>query len=89
MSRAVWKHKEIIKGLDFSIRKKTQKNTIETYSKARKKQISIHDVNKSLLVYNGQNHVLIKINENMVGYKLGEFVMTRKRYISKKKKKNK
>lgn len=89
MSRSVWKHKEIIKSLDFSIRKKTQKDITEIYSKDRKKQINLNDVNKSLLVYNGQNHVLIKINENMVGYKLGEFVMTRKRYISKKKKKNK
>ena len=40
-------------------------------------------------IYNGKTFIKIKITSDMVGYKFGEFINTRKRYIYKKKKKNK
>lgn len=40
-------------------------------------------VNKICLVYNGKTYVTLKITENMIGYKLGEFIATRKRAIHK------
>lgn len=40
-------------------------------------------VNKICLIYNGKTYVKLKITENMVGYKLGEFISTRKRAVHK------
>jgi small subunit ribosomal protein S19 len=37
-------------------------------------------------VHNGKNYSEITVNENMVGYKFGEFVFTRSKFIFKKKK---
>ena len=37
-------------------------------------------------VYNGKAFTMVKIIEEMVGYKLGEFVSTRKQFSYKKKK---
>ena len=42
--------------------------------------------NQFVNVYNGKNFVNIKISENMVGFKFGEFINTRKKHIYKKKK---
>ena len=36
-------------------------------------------------VYNGQKEVLIKITNSMLGFKLGDFIPTRKKYVYKKK----
>ena len=38
-------------------------------------------------IYNGKTFIKVKITEEMIGYKFGEFINTRKRYIYKKKKK--
>jgi small subunit ribosomal protein S19 len=38
-------------------------------------------------IYNGKTFIKIKITNDMVGHKFGEFINTRKRYIYKKKKK--
>ena len=38
-------------------------------------------------VYNGKAFTIVKIIEEMVGHKLGEFVSTRKQFSYKKKKK--
>jgi len=40
-----------------------------------------------VLIYNGKNLLKIKIIEEMVGYKFGEFSPTRKKFSYKKKKK--
>lgn len=40
---------------------------------------------KHFLVYNGKSYVPIRINSEMIGHKLGEFVPTRLRHIYKKK----
>lgn len=53
-----------------------------------KKQIRIQlkDLNKKFLVYNGKDFQKVIITSNMVGYRFGEFVITRKVVIFKKNK---
>lgn len=41
----------------------------------------------TLQVYNGKTFTTIKIIEEMINYKLGEFINTRKQFSYKKKKK--
>jgi ribosomal protein S19 len=36
-------------------------------------------------IYNGKTFIILKIIDEMVGHKLGEFISTRKQYIYKKK----
>jgi len=38
-------------------------------------------------IYNGKNFIKLKIIKDMIGYKFGEFINTRKRYTYKKNKK--
>lgn len=44
-------------------------------------------VGRIFSIYDGKAFVNINISEEMIGYKLGEFVPTRKRSVHKKKKK--
>jgi len=55
-------------------------------SKVYKKNlyITLKDLNKKVLVYNGQNFQKIIISKNMIGYRFGEFIMTRKVVTFKK-----
>lgn len=43
---------------------------------------------KSVAVHNGKFFIPLFIRDDMIGYKLGEFVATRLRHVYKKKKKN-
>lgn len=43
-------------------------------------------INTIVNIYNGKNYKMLKITENMVGFKFGEFILTRKKHIYKKKK---
>ena len=43
-------------------------------------------VGLTMQVYNGKTFITIKIVDEMVGYKVGEFVLTRKQFSYKKKK---
>ena len=40
---------------------------------------------KSLLIHNGKTFISLKVTEDMVGHKFGEFAMTRKKPQHKKK----
>jgi ribosomal protein S19 len=42
-------------------------------------------IGKTILVYNGKSFIKLLIKKEMVGYKLGEFVKTRKIFKFKKK----
>lgn len=44
---------------------------------------------KSIKIHNGKTYSELLIDKHMIGYKFGEFVPTRKRYIYKSKKKKK
>jgi ribosomal protein S19 len=52
----------------------------------KNKYIQLKDLNKKFLIYNGKNLQKLIISKNMIGYKFGEFVMTRKVVTFKKKK---
>jgi len=51
------------------------KRPIKTWS--RRSMIIPEMVGLTIAVHNGRQHVPIFVNENMVGHKLGEFVVTR------------
>ena len=68
--------------IDLSLQKKvdaaiknTDKKPIKTWS--RRSMISPQMVGLTISVHNGRAHVPVFINEDMVGHKLGEFVLTR------------
>lgn len=46
-------------------------------------------IGKNYIVYNGKNFISLRVSEDMVGHKFGEFANTRKRPIHKKKVQNK
>lgn len=61
-----------------------KRDVINTFS--RNSVILPSFVNKIIRVHNGKSFVSLKIVEDMIGFKLGEFVSTRVRHIYKKKK---
>ena len=78
MSRSIWKGPFV----DPSLLKKVEKNKgnqnsapIKTWS--RKSTIIPEFVGVSFLIHNGKKFIPIKISEEMVGHKLGEFSPTR------------
>jgi len=78
MSRGVWKgpfvDPSLIKKVE-KIKNQTNKTPIKTWS--RKSTIIPEFVGISFLIHNGKKFIPIKISEEMVGHKLGEFSPTR------------
>ena len=78
MSRAVWKgpfvDPSLIKKVE-KLKNQTNKTPIKTWS--RRSTIIPEFVGYSFLIYNGKKFIPIKISEEMVGHKLGEFSPTR------------
>nr|AGR42864.1 ribosomal protein S19 [Ostreococcus tauri]AGR43036.1 ribosomal protein S19 [Ostreococcus tauri]AGR43122.1 ribosomal protein S19 [Ostreococcus tauri]AGR43208.1 ribosomal protein S19 [Ostreococcus tauri] len=56
---------------------------------SRQSSILPQFVNKTFMVHNGKSFVEITIQESMIGHKFGEFALTRKKLIHKKKDKKK
>tara|TARA_Y100000590_G_scaffold421734_1_gene525747 strand:- start:1060 stop:1437 length:378 start_codon:yes stop_codon:yes gene_type:complete len=78
MSRSVWKGPFVDPSLIKKVEKmknQTSKSPIKTWS--RKSTIIPEFVGISFLIYNGKKFIPIKISEEMVGHKLGEFSPTR------------
>ena len=78
MSRSVWKGPFVDPSLLKKIEKlkgKTNTAPIKTWS--RKSTIIPEFVGHSLLIHNGIKFIPIRISEEMVGHKLGEFAPTR------------
>jgi small subunit ribosomal protein S19 len=42
-------------------------------------------IGKQLFIHNGKNFISLKVNEDMVGHRLGEFATSRRKPIHKKK----
>lgn len=68
--------------IDQKLMKKVQaqkasgsRDPIKTW--ARASQIPPEFVGHTFLVHNGKNHITVKVVENMVGHRLGEFAPTR------------
>ena len=78
MARSVWKgpfvDESLIKKIE-KIKNQPVKKPIKTWS--RKSTIIPDFVGFSFLIYNGKKFIPIKISEEMVGHKLGEFSPTR------------
>ncbi len=78
MARSVWKgpfvDESLIKKIE-KIKNQPVKKPIKTWS--RKSTIIPEFVGYSFLIYNGKKFIPIKISEEMVGHKLGEFSPTR------------
>lgn len=54
---------------------KNDRRPIKTWS--RRSMISPEMLNLTIAVHNGRQHVPVLVTEDMVGHKLGEFVLTR------------
>jgi len=78
MPRSVWKgpfvDPSLIKKVE-QLKSKSNPTPIKTWS--RKSTIIPEFVGISFLIYNGKKFIPIKISEEMVGHKLGEFSPTR------------
>jgi len=44
----------------------------------KNKYIQLQDLNRKFLIYNGKNFQKLIISKSMIGYKFGEFILTRK-----------
>ena len=78
MTRSVWKGPFVEESLIKKAEKQKNesgKKPIKTWS--RKSTIIPEFVGISFLIYNGKKFIPIKISEEMVGHKLGEFSPTR------------
>jgi len=86
MNRVKWKGPYIDNSLLIKLKnaKLLSKKTIKTMSK--NSLILPNLVESTLKVYNGKIFTVVKILDEMVGHKLGEFVPTRKQFSYKKKK---
>ena len=78
MSRSIWKgpfvDPSLIKKVE-KLKNQTNKPPIKTWS--RRSTIIPEFIGVSFLIYNGKKFIPIKISEEMVGHKLGEFSPTR------------
>ena len=78
MSRSIWKgpfvDPSLIKKVE-KLKNQTSKPPIKTWS--RKSTIIPEFVGHSFLIHNGKKFIPIRISEEMVGHKLGEFSPTR------------
>ena len=78
MARSVWKGPFVDPSLIKKVEKmkdQINKTPIKTWS--RKSTIIPEFVGTSFLIYNGKKFIPIRISEEMVGHKLGEFSPTR------------
>lgn len=83
MSRAKWKGPYLENSLVTNINKK---KSFDINTNSRNSTIVPGFIGTTINVHNGKNFIKIKITENMVGRKLGEFSPSRKRFSFKKQK---
>ena len=84
MARSVWKGPFV----DASVLQHSFDKRIIIWS--RRSVIIPQFINQQVYIYNGKTFVSLLVTEDMVGHKFGEFAITRKRALHKKKvKKNK
>ena len=77
MSRSAWKGMFIAKNL----LKQQKKNFFKMWS--RKSSIPNFLLGKTVLVHNGKGFIKVLITREKIGYKFGEFSLTRKYYKKK------
>ena len=78
MSRSVWKGPFVDPSLIKKVeQQKTKGSSIPIKTWSRKSTIIPEFIGTSFLIHNGKKFIPIKISEEMVGHKLGEFSPTR------------
>jgi len=82
MSKSTWKLNYLPKTITKQLKKKKNLNIW-----TRDAVIPSFLVNRLVKVYNGKEYKTIKITQEKIGFKFGEFAHTRKPYIYKGKKK--
>jgi|TARA_B100001540_G_C15729832_1_gene607144 small subunit ribosomal protein S19 len=83
MARSVWKGPFV----DASVLQHSFDKRINIWS--RRSVIIPQFINQQVYIYNGKTFVSLLVTEDMVGHKFGEFAITRKRALHKKKVKKK
>jgi len=83
MARSVWKGPFV----DASVLQYSFDKRINIWS--RRSVIIPQFINQQVYIYNGKTFVSLLVTEDMVGHKFGEFAITRKRALHKKKVKKK
>lgn len=83
MARSVWKGPFV----DASVLQHSFDKRINIWS--RRSVIIPQFINQQVYIYNGKTFVSLLVTEDMVGHKFGEFAITRKRTLHKKKVKKK
>tara|TARA_B100002051_G_C16736041_1_gene641251 strand:+ start:2200 stop:2454 length:255 start_codon:yes stop_codon:yes gene_type:complete len=83
MARSVWKGPFV----DASVLQHSFDKRIYIWS--RRSVIIPQFINQQVYIYNGKTFVSLLVTEDMVGHKFGEFAITRKRALHKKKVKKK
>nr|ACO50721.1 ribosomal protein S19 [Micromonas pusilla CCMP1545] len=83
MTRSLWK----VPFVDPSILGMTHGKTHTVWS--RRSTIIPQCVGQQILVHNGTRFVRVTVSSDMVGHKFGEFAVTRKKNVHKKKTKKK
>ena len=63
------------------------KAELQTKIWSRRSMVMPHFVGRNFLIYNGKLFIPLKVSENMIGHKFGEFATTRKKTIHKLSKK--
>jgi len=86
MNRVIWKGPYIENNLLKKVRVSNSvlNNNVKTISKNSILLPKFFGL--TLQIYNGKTFITIKITNEMIGHKLGEFVSTRKQFSYKKKK---
>jgi ribosomal protein S19 len=82
MIRITWKGPYISENIYYNIFDKK-----EILQSSRNVIVTPNLVGFNFLIHNGKNLLKIKITEEMIGHKLGEFSFTRKKFSYKKKRK--
>jgi len=82
MSRSIWKGPFIEKSILTEVLK--SKNTLKIKTWSRKSTILPCFIGNQFNIHAGKQFVSLKITEEMLGHKLGEFVPTRVKFLFKK-----
>ena len=82
--RSKWKGILIKKNIFNSLKNKSNFNKI-TFIYNRSTIITPICLNHNFKIFNGKNFTKLTITEQMIGHKFGEFSLTRKKHIFKKK----
>jgi small subunit ribosomal protein S19 len=89
MTRSLWKGPFVDTYLIKNIVFLQEKNTKRLKIWSRRSYVLPQFVGHTVEVHNGKDFISLEITEQMIGHKFGEFAMTRKRALHKKKDKRK